>query len=536
MKMSVFEDLIGELKSENLLEDTVIDLGPADAAAAQTKPAEGKKEVGLSGEVQPPVDSASAGDVDDLLEVDIPNIEKPATEKEFFRKRAMDEVSSLQMVEHVLSGIEREHLKITPVPFDDLNAKKALHKFMQISGDVKTPEHAEAELALRQETEAWSYALYERDQKISVANVRRFCEECRPALSSQALIALARFYRNSPFSEDVRGKFDYVMTKLFSRVTEDEERKLLFGHAEMIGHVNTLYANWSSIALYTQEDDQVEVSLSVLRFEEFAIEADAAETFDELLETDFFNRVRVYKEEAAEMFYVPEVVAAAITCNLTIGNRYVKLIAKERRHGVEKVANMVEAKYGSVDQTVSSAAARTLILTDVLESDIGFDEAIPEETRSAPKTVPTAKAKKPAISAYSDSDKGSFLDNLLGANKWLMAACVAFILCGAGVYIWAERSAADDGTTSSVPTASPLKIEDAEINKFIRSPRSTKETLYAIVEPAFDSLSTDQKKELLGKIQQFAASKNLKKVSLIDKTGKAVAYASPERFELVGVQ
>ena len=35
------------------------------------------------------------------------------------------------MVEHVLSGVEREHLKTSPMSDDDLEAKKALHKFLQ---------------------------------------------------------------------------------------------------------------------------------------------------------------------------------------------------------------------------------------------------------------------------------------------------------------------------------------------------------------------------------------------------------------------
>ena len=227
--------------------------------------------------------------------LDVPQIEKPSTEREFFRKRAMDEVSSLQMVEHVLSGVEREHLKTSPMSYDDLEAKKALHKFLQVSGDLKSPAHAEAEFALRQETEAWSFALFERDQKISAANIRRFCEESRPVLSSAALISLARFYRNAPFSEDVRGKFELVMTRLFSRDAGDETRRVLFPREEMIGHMTTLYANWSSIALYSSEEDAVPVSLALTKFDEFGLDAENAETFDQLLEMDFFNRVRDFK-------------------------------------------------------------------------------------------------------------------------------------------------------------------------------------------------------------------------------------------------
>lgn len=522
--MSVFEDLIDELKNENLLEDTVIDLKGADAAAP-------------AGSNEGPADNArrSLAQVEkageellelDVPQLDVPQIERPSNEREFFRKRAMDEVSSLQMVEHVLSGVEREHMKTSSVSYDDLAAKKALHKFLQVSGDLRSPEHAETELVMRQETEAWSYALYERDQKISVANVRRFCEESRPVLSSQALIALARFYRNSPYSEDVRRKFDYVATRLFSRETGEETRRLLFPHNEMIVHINTLYANWSSIALYTHEDDQVEVSLTVTRFDEFTVEIENADSFDELLESDFFSRVRVYKEESAEMFYVPEVIASAIKCNLAIGNRYIELIGKERAHNsVEKI----EEKYGfTYDVIVSEAAGKTLLLSDVLAIETGFFEAGPTVQPGAVKAPATTPAKPKA--SEKNGEGRSF--EVFGVNKWLMVVAFVAILAGGGVYMWAEKIAG--GSESSVTVAAPFEINDPDVKKYIRSPRSAAGTLIAMTEPSFESLSENEQKALMQKMLKLANEKNIAKVSLLNYKGRTVAFASKDRLELVG--
>lgn len=523
--MSVFEDLIGELKNENLLEDTIINIGPADAAARDAASAGNTSGGAVREDRERAASDVDSAEAEGVLEIDVPRIEKPSSESEFFRKRAMDEVSSLQMVEHVLSGVEREHMKISPVAYDDLNAKRALHKFIQVSEDFQSAEHAEAELALRQETEAWSFALYERDQKISVANIRRFCEDSRPVLSSQALIALARFYRNSPYSEDVRGKFDYVMTRLFSRETGEGTRALLFEHNEMIGHINTLYANWSSIALYTHEDDQVEVLLTVTRFDEFTDEVESAETFDELLETEFFSRVRTYKEESAEMSYVPEVLAAAIRCNLAIGNRYVDLIGKERSAAsVERI----EEKYGiAYDQIVSDAAGRTLLLADVLAREP--EEPILEETvrpeQEAPVVVRSTKPKAKPV------EKKSRASSRFAVNKWVIVFCIVMVLAGGGVYIWAEKFAGGGTTTEQV--AKPVTVDDQEIRKYIRSPRQTNETFYAVVEPSFETLSADEQKALLGKVRAFAASRSLNKVNLINKEGKTVAFASKDRLELV---
>lgn len=523
--MSVFEDLIDELKNENLLEDTVIELRPeAPESLNGTVTATG-------GDAEPPATehTTEESDLAEIPEgVDLPKIEKPSNEREFFRKRAMDEVSSLQMVEHVLSGVEREHMKISPVSYDDLGAKKALHKFIQVSGDLRSPEHAEAEFELRQETEAWNYALYERDQKISVANIRRFCEESRPVLSSQALIAMARFYRNSPYSEDVRGKFDYIMTRLFSREAGDECRRHLFKHDEMIGHINTLYANWSSIALYTNEDDQVEVSLTVTRFDEFIVELENAENFGELLQTDFFGRVRSYKEESAEMFYVPEVVAAAIACNLAIGNRYVELIAREK---VRVAPESIEEKYAETDGVISEAAGKSLSVVEVLALEFTPEEPeyFEEEAEVAPKPV-SSKPVSAKTRGAQIAEPRTF--DLFGVNKWLMAFCIFLLLVSGSIYMFADRvvGGVDSG---NVQVAQGLEIDDPEIKQFVSSPRMTKETFYAVVEPSFKALDEEQQRELLARMQKFATAKNLKKVNLLDKTGRTVAFASQGRLELI---
>ena len=521
--MTVFEDLIEELKDENLLESTVIERNRSDAAPGGNEPDDDyHADTNLNEEAFTAENfllPASDDDSDDF-EQDIPQIEKPTSEGEFFRKRAMDEVSSLQMVEHVLSGVEREHMKMNPVSFDDLEAKKALHKFLQVSNDPTSREHVETEFALRQETEAWSFALFERDHRISVANIRRFCEESRPVLSSQALISLARFYRNSPFSEDVRGKFDFVMTRLFSRDTDDDSRHLLFPRHEMVGHINTLYANWSSISLYSSEEDQVDVSLTVTRFNDFAAESENAETFDELLEMDFFNRIRIYKEQSAEMFYVAEVTAAAIECNLKLGNKYVELIEQEK---AEHDPKTIEEKYGyTYDQIVSNAAGKTLLLVDLLrlrpeDGDFTKKESI-QAFRDDAKPAVATKPKAQIRSRF----------EIFAVNKWLMVIAFICILISGGVYLWAEKFT---GSDSVAMVATPLEIDDPDIKQYLRSLRSSDETLYAITQPTFDGLDEKQKKEFLHKVLKLANERNLRKVNLLNNKGRTIAYASKERIE-----
>ncbi|MGQ0542948.1 MAG: hypothetical protein ACT4O9_14010, partial [Blastocatellia bacterium] len=426
--MNVFEDLIEELKDEKLLEDTILELQAKRAVALTAEPAKSPQVItqAASPEQQPdqqvltkPLDqaevrepkAASSGNED----YELPLIEKSADGREFFRKRAMEEVSSLQMVEHVLSGVEREHMKMPSASHDDLEVKKALHRFLQVTGDIKSEEHADAEYKLMHETERWCAALASRDSNISVANIRRFCENSRPVLSSQALIALARFYRNSPFSELGRGKFDLVITKLFSREMGGQKRKLLFGRPDMIGHINTLYANWSSLSLYASDDDDPVIKEKVAKFAEFVREAESARTLDDLVAKDLFENIRVTKESLADMFYAPEITAAAIDCNVRLGNRFVELVHQERENtSVESI----EEKYGyTYDQIISNAAGKTLHLVDLLKSirEVAEveEEAVEEEIHRTPHRVPVV------IPDPYGTQSRRF--DVFGVNKWLLA-------------------------------------------------------------------------------------------------------------------
>lgn len=513
--MNVFEDLIDELKAEDLLE---------------TNRAENKAEM----------DSETAAILNELAvleesgdltttniaaaprETGLPDIQKPANQSDFFRKRAMDEVSSLQMVEHVISSIEREHMKIVPAAFDDLEVKKALHRFLQTS-DLESPEHAESEYLLLQETECWNSAIAERDSRISVANIRRFCERSRPALSSQALMSLARFYRNLPFSEAVRGKFDVATTRLFARDLEDEKRRLIFAREEMAGQIKTIYSNWSSILLFTPEENAEEIALAVSRFEDLIIEAESAETFDELLEVDFFEKLWLFKESTAELFYVPEVCALGIECNVRVGNKYVELIQSEK---AKTKTAAVEQKYGySYDQIISDAASKTLLLINLLKTrqdESGLDEQGPSFDEVFPE-------KRAAVSGKPEN-KGLSRFEIFGVNKWFMVAAILLIAISIGIYFWAESSS---GTQDGAVVAAEIDLGTSEIKQHLQAARGSSETFYGIVQPTWDTMGEDQQKVFLQKVFIFGGEKGFKRVTLINGRGRTVGFASEEKSEIL---
>ena len=239
------------------------------------------------------------------IEISVENYENPLVSQEssddhdFYRRRATEEVNSLKIVEHVISAIEREYKKSLPKAYDDLKVSLALHDFLKVTEKPNSPEHAQAEFKLMQETESWYSALSQRDKGISVSDLRRYCENAKPALSAQALISLARFYRNSPFSEPVRAKFDMVLTRLLTKEKWDDTRELIFTREELITQISHLYADWASIPLYELNDDS-DVLIGVLKFEDFANEVKEADSFDELIRKDFFNRLKIFKEGTGE--------------------------------------------------------------------------------------------------------------------------------------------------------------------------------------------------------------------------------------------
>ncbi len=519
--MNVFNDLIDELKADDLLEITQADSGSRNEGN-DSESAAVLEELAALEERRDPSNPNSVKLTDKENETGIPDIQKPASKTEFFRKRAMDEVASLQMVEHVISTIERDHLKIIPAAFDDLEVKKALHRFLQVSS-FQSPEHAELEYLLLQEAEGWNFAIAERDTHITAGNIRRFCERSRPALSSQALMALARFYRNSPFSEGVRDKFDVVMTRLFSRCFDDETRRLIFTREIMAGHIQTLYSNWSSILLYSAEESNDEIKLAVSKYQAFITEAEQAETFDELLEVDFFKRLRAYKDTAAELFYVPEVCSAAVECNVRVGNKYVDLIFSERAK--TKIAT-VEQKYGyAYDEIISDSVSKTLLLVNLLNakpSDEGyesggssFDDVFPDKPNAQ-----GGNRKADLRSRFA----------IFGVNKWLLSGAVLLLAVSVGLYFWAESASHAQG---GAVIAAEIDLGTSEIKQHIAEARGSDETFYGVVKPTWDALSEEQRSSFLKDVYTFSRTKGYNRVTLLNGRGRTVGFASEEKSEIL---
>lgn len=441
-------------------------------------------------------------------------------EKDYYRKRAMEEVSGLQMVEHVISGVEREQMKVAPKQYDDLGVKKALHMFIQVADSVESPEHAQNEYQLMQETQNWCSALSHRDRRISVAHLRRYCETTRPVLSSQALLALARFYRNLPYTESIRSKFDLVVTKLFSREIGKEQRELVFTRDEMTKHLKDLYAEWESIQLYPEEEDNPEIVHAILKFKDFVSEAEKALNFDELVTNDFFNRLRLFKESTNELFFAPSVATAAIECNIHIGNQYVELIERERR---KANSDQLQDKYGFLhDQAISDATSKTLQLVELLK-EISAEEK-ENEGDDEDKTILISAESLKALQTELAKQKEK-QSHPLAINKWLaMLLILVCLVCG-GLYVWVEYFTTQTNSSAGVKT---VDVQNSYYKDYFQTAKISDESYYGVTTPAWDLLDIEKREDIMKNVLAEGESKGYRKVQLIDKKGRTVALATSQ--------
>jgi hypothetical protein len=577
--MNVFQDLVNELKEENLLEETVgsdneepseesLSFSAFDSTAKLPTPgflrpapdAQGGSASKIPheslaasddgvfpGDDSSPESEGSSGcsELPESAEADgsfndVPNADnRPASkrDREFFKKRVSGEVASLQMVEHIVAGIEREYLKKVPEQYDDFQVKKSLNIYLQSFNDADTERQLNAEFELLQETEKWCTALAARDKAIPTSSLRQFVQNSKPALSSQAMLALARFYRNLPYSEATRSKFDFIITRLFSKPIGGDLRACLFDRDEMLGHINGLYEEWSSVSLYAaDEEEDSKILLTALSFADFADEAEKAETFDQLLKNEFFERLQLFKESISELFFAPNVVVAAIEANVRIGNVYVSLLEREQERLEEGSLN---SKIRSFDQdAIAIAAARAFdqngtgprrkadgLKAEEMPDEKLYDEAIEQQTTEEP-----LPARDVVLPSASRNALRRLIDKGFSVNRWVLASCIAMIVVAIGIYVWGNYLVQEEVTSAGV---TPISFQNSQIADHIKVAKLSGENLYLQMNASWDTLPKEKRQEHLQRLLQEGSAKGFKQVTIINSSGKYGGFASASRLDVV---
>ena len=488
--MSVFEDLVEELKEDQLLEETVSVVKVTVFASVSTPTVATEERTSPA----------------------------PATDKKKFYS---DEIAALQVVELVFTGVERELFAAEPQPHDDLAAKQALHKFAYHTGEPGSGEAAELERTLATEIDNWKKKLLARDAKMSPANLRRHCETTQPPLSSQALFALARFYFGTGLTASSAPKFESILTRLFSKRGDAERREPLMNKEETIGHLSTRFSDWSGVA---ELHDDPDAMLSIMSFEEFSTEAEKADSFDALAKTDFFKRVVMFKESVRAHLAQPTVMASCIRANISMGNAVAALVWN---FGEKAGAARAKKKFGAIgDDVIGRAVGRSIDLGQLFpdeELKLAPVAAPARQAETKQKTRPSEPVKKKAATA-SFSASGLF-----GVNKWLLLVSLIAITISIGFYFWSGSS---DGETDGASKVPPVELAGFEYKDNVKIAKINAGTMYAVMTPEWDLYDDNKKRDFAKKLYTFAEKKGVRRLSIMNSGGKTVATGTADSINL----
>jgi len=235
-------------------------------------------------------------------------------------KRAGDEAVQLRVVERFLSEVERRLLKTTPQIFDIQRVRTALQILKTLTADDDLDECIEAEFRLDQEFHLWRELIITRDQNIETYHFRRLCDSTPYPLDDEIFIALAKFYRGLDLTPASQSKFDLSITRLFTRAVTSGRRELRSLRSDNVKRLKNLFPD--NEILFTSSD----ISGAVASIDEYIDEALNFGVFEDMVKSNIFDRYRVFKRDLGPLFFQPEVLAAAVECNVAVGNVFDNLL------------------------------------------------------------------------------------------------------------------------------------------------------------------------------------------------------------------
>ena len=269
--------------------------------------------------------------------------EKKPTDSNEDYKKTIFEISSLKTIEQLFFGVEQEQLKLNSIPYDTVAINMALLGFQK--GSVEDEEKVYSEI------ENWQSYLLDRDEQISLKDLRVYCETTTPRLSSRALLTLAEFYQNVS-----RSKFEMLLTRTFSQEDEESERRHLYcDNEEITHHLKEICTELTDVTVAGKMD----------LLKKFGEDLDEIEGINGMLATDYFGRYQLFKQELSDLFYDPRILGLIVQNNVLIGNHFVTLVEKERAAGSRSNIFNKES-FGIVfEESISEVVCKTFNLDKI---------------------------------------------------------------------------------------------------------------------------------------------------------------------------
>jgi hypothetical protein len=292
------------------------------------------------------------------------------------RKYLGDKALHLRIVEEFLSQLEFTLLKVPTEQFNFEPVRNSIHELKSLADDENPDRRKRVEFQLAHELLRWQEYLTLRDDKIEAYHIRRYCDGLLKPLDNEVFVALARFYRDMPRSKNSLSKFDLAMTRAFSTRVNDLFRAMATSRDEIAARTAALYCSWDrvvSVDLGSPRDVAV--------FDKFLVESDTMQDFQTLTVSRLFDRIRQFKAEIGDRFWDPTVVAAAIECNIVVGNHLNGLMARASENLGERLGSEFDFAGAFQDTSPNTGAHISEVLREIEKEPLLVAETESEDVK-----------------------------------------------------------------------------------------------------------------------------------------------------------
>jgi hypothetical protein len=277
--------------------------------------------------------------------------------------RFSDEALALRITEKFLSELGRTTMRYLHKMFDVSEIKKLLGEIRSDTNGAQSDSRQIAEGKLRNEIDRWRNVLMKLDSGVQAYEIRRFCDSVHGSLDSNIFFALARFYRAMPIDTQSRSKFDLVITRAFEAPRNGNIRKWKYYRLEVTSQIRQLFREWDETGM-PSSIDAVSEGTHIATIDGFINEARALTDFESLVASNIFERIREFKRGLGDSYFQPECVAAAIECNMVVGNVFAEHLSNSNANLHERLTSRYDFA-AFMDATMDMSTA----MVDLFDSE-----------------------------------------------------------------------------------------------------------------------------------------------------------------------
>jgi hypothetical protein len=225
------------------------------------------------------------------------------------------------MVDKFLAAVELKNQMVSGVPFETRRLFEALTVLAAQEDLGVEEEHSEkTELIAESELASWREILEPRNDRVETYHIRRFYDHSDSPIDIGILVSLARVFHSLPYSESNQSKYDLVVTRLFTKGSAETMRNLRIPREKIAESLAAI------LSFSTDEFSSAEVETAVDCFDRFTDTLKGLIVIEDFIDKDTFEELRHSKRSIGKLFFDPRVTAAAIECNITVGNVFAGLV------------------------------------------------------------------------------------------------------------------------------------------------------------------------------------------------------------------